>query len=133
MTNFEDVFSVLFTILVLAFVIGKKAGKGFSRTKSFRTPSVKHVRIPQVKDKISASKYVSTPAPSSEGRFKDAPIFMEDRANDWLARQLREEQRVLRRGETLDLGASHHVDCDARALKAMHLFEHDDSVDDGEL
>lgn len=133
MINFEDVFSVVFTILIIAFVVGKKSGKRFSRTRSFRSPSMKHVRIPDLKDKISTSEYVSASAPSSEGKFKNAPIFMEDRANDWLARQLREEQRVLRRGETLDLGASHQADCDARSLKLSHLMAHDDSIDDGEL
>ena len=64
----------------------------------------------------------------------DSPFFrMEDRSNDWLARQMKEEQRILRRGDLRDLGAAHEASCDADDLKRRHLLEHDDSIDDGEL
>ena len=57
----------------------------------------------------------------------------DDRKNDWLARQMREEERILRRGDLMDLGASHAAVCDAEMLKKYHLYaEHDDSVDNGE-
>ena len=63
-----------------------------------------------------------------------AETFMkDDRKNDWLARQMREEERILRRGDLMDLGASHAAGCDAELLKKYHLYaEHDDSVDNGE-
>ena len=60
-------------------------------------------------------------------------FMKDDRKNDWLARQMREEEKILRRGDMLDLGASHAASCDADLLKRYHLFaEHDDSVDSGE-
>ncbi len=59
-------------------------------------------------------------------------MAMEDRSNDWLARQRREEARIARRGSLTDLGASHSANCDAGALKREHLLVHDDSVDTGE-
>ena len=60
-------------------------------------------------------------------------VFLEDRNNDWLARQLREEARIMRSADMLDLGAGHRDNCDADRLKRIHLFEHDDSIDNGEL
>ncbi len=66
-------------------------------------------------------------------RSSSLPRDMEDRSRDWLARQLREEQRVLARGDFWDLGAAHSKSCDARAVKQQHaLYEHDDSIDTGE-
>lgn len=60
-------------------------------------------------------------------------FMKDDRKNDWLARQMREEEKILRRGDMLDLGATHAASCDADLLKRYHLFaEHDDSVDSGE-
>ncbi len=59
-------------------------------------------------------------------------LLMEDRKNDWLARQMREEHRIKMRGDFWDLGAAHDKDCDARSLKNEHLLAHDDSVDNGE-
>ena len=57
----------------------------------------------------------------------------DDREHDWLARQMREEAKILRRGDMMDLGASHASACDADMLKKYHLYaEHDDSVDNGE-
>lgn len=69
-----------------------------------------------------------------EGASSLAETFMkDDRQHDWLARQMREEERILRRGDLMDLGASHAANCDAETLKRYHLFaEHDDSVDNGE-
>ena len=60
--------------------------------------------------------------------------LIEDRQHDWLARQLRAERRAWKSGEgLLDLGASHDASCDARAVKRLHLLQHDDSIDDGEM
>ncbi len=57
---------------------------------------------------------------------------LEDRNNDWLAHQIREERRIKMRGDFWDIGAAHDKNCDARALKREHVLEHDDSIDDGE-
>ena len=61
-------------------------------------------------------------------------ILMEDRRNDWLAKQLREEEKILRKGDFLDLGASHSKSCDANQLKLFHIQNCDtDDVDEGEI
>ena len=61
-------------------------------------------------------------------------ILQEDRKHDWLARQMREEQRILERGDLADLGAAHHKVCAADMLKLYHIGECDaDDIDNGEL
>jgi len=56
--------------------------------------------------------------------FKENDVLLEDRKNDWLAKQLREEAAILRRGDTMDLGAAHEKECDARKLKFQHILRH---------
>ncbi len=48
----------------------------------------------------------------------------DDRENDWLAKQLREEARIYRNGLGLDLGASHEQSCDAGLIKKAHHARH---------
>jgi hypothetical protein len=58
----------------------------------------------------------------------------ENRSNDWLAKQMRDEALASRRNG-LDLGGPHESGmCAADWLKESHqMWEHDDSIDDGEL
>ena len=59
-------------------------------------------------------------------------ILMEDRKNDWLAKQMREEEKILRKGDFLDLGAGHSKSCNAKELKLFHIENCDaDDIDDG--
>ena len=59
-------------------------------------------------------------------------VLMEDRNNDWLAKQIRDEQRVLMRGDMTDLGAVHDRACAADQLKMYHMNECDaDGIDNG--
>ena len=76
----------------------------------------------------------SAASPKAEAGGSLAETFMkDDREHDWLARQMREEAKILRRGDMMDLGASHASSCDADMLKKYHLYaEHDDSIDNGE-
>lgn len=59
-------------------------------------------------------------------------ILMEDRKNDWLAKQIREEEKILRKGDFLDLGAGHSKSCNAKELKLFHIENcNADDIDDG--
>ena len=61
-------------------------------------------------------------------------VLMEDRKNDWLARQMREEERILRRGDLMDLGAGHSRQCAADLLKMYHVESCDaNGIDNGEM
>ena len=56
--------------------------------------------------------------------IRDNGLLMEDRQNDWLARQMREEAAILRRGSLYDLGAAHDANCDAKEIKLFHVRHH---------
>jgi len=90
-----------------------KQGSGGRKAKSFSKPKV---TIGEQRPKETAASY----------RLHD------DRKNDWLARQIREEKRILRTGGLYDLGAVHEISCQAKSLKLAHIIEHDDSIDDAE-
>ena len=49
---------------------------------------------------------------------------LEDRSNDWLAQQLREEKAVLRRNDVFDFGALHQQQCAAEDLRNEHQGQH---------
>lgn len=54
---------------------------------------------------------------------KTQSVLFEDRKNDWLAKQFREEAALKRRAG-VDLGASHEVECAADDLKRSHIRRH---------
>ena len=57
-------------------------------------------------------------------------VLSEDRKHDWMARQLAEEERALRRNFS-DLGALHDASCAADDLKKSH--RHDNTIDSAEV
>lgn len=57
-------------------------------------------------------------------RLAETGVLLEDRKNDWLAKQLREEAAIYRRGSVYDLGAVHNVDCEADSIKRAHARRH---------
>ncbi len=87
------------------------------------------------RSKISAAGSVKIPRSaksSAKGSGLSAcSVLMEDRSNDWLAKQLREESRI-KKLSGLDLGASHSVACAADELKKFHIARHSDKIDTGE-
>ncbi|MBO4359832.1 MAG: hypothetical protein J5822_03030 [Eubacteriaceae bacterium] len=56
--------------------------------------------------------------------IRENGLLLEDRKNDWLAKQMREEAEIYRRGSLYDLGAAHEADCDARRIKLFHIRTH---------
>ena len=54
---------------------------------------------------------------------KTQSVLFEDRKNDWLAKQFREEAALKRRAG-VDLGASHEVECAADDLRRSHVRRH---------
>ena len=74
--------------------------------------------------KISAGKIEKSFGSRVTGSLGENAVLLEDRRNDWLAKQLREEAAIKRRGSVYDLGASHDVSCDADDLKKGHIKRH---------
>lgn len=144
---------IIFLIIAVVFFSGKKAG--FKSGGPAKAPSAVSYSFPAQKAVRAESKEQTDAPPerASESRSSELPVnktsfsklrseeavnamsvLIEDREHDWLARQLRQENRIKKRGEALlDLGAAHDASCDAREIKRLHILAHDDSIDDGEL
>ena len=137
----------LLPLLVILLVLSRvsKAAKN-QRSGNPQGDSNAWLQQRQQASRKTGGKLVKPLVPAASGRSKTlaspkaeaggtlAETFMkDDREHDWLARQIREEEKILRRGDMLDLGASHAASCDADVLKKYHLYaEHDDSIDRGE-
>ena len=135
-------------LIVIVFILTRLSKAAKSQQRSTGDPNAwlqqhqeQQARQSQVRQlkplkKGSGKSLFSQPAaaPKAEAGGTLAETFMkDDREHDWLARQMREEAKILRRGDMLDLGAAHEASCDADVLKKYHLYlEHDDSVDSGE-
>ena len=80
-------------------------------------------RVPAASS-YSANKNAAMFGQVKASRIGENNVLLEDRKNDWLAKQLREEAAILRRGSIYDLGASHEVSCDADKIKREHVKRH---------
>ncbi len=121
---------IIFLAILIKIFAALGVAKGVKSARQKKAP-----RLPRSSGKSAgAAEKLRRAAAKAEGKssLRESSIFLEDRENDWLARQMREEAKVLSRSDMLDLGARHDRDCDARALKRAHELEHDDSCDDGE-
>ncbi|MBR6025273.1 MAG: hypothetical protein IK069_00785 [Firmicutes bacterium] len=104
--------------------------------------AVKRKRDAQGGQRISRPAAASKPKPARQsfktlGKAEPKPLkesmaFMEDRRHDWLAQQLREEYRLAQKSDIFGTSLK-GKDGNARGLKMMHILEHDNSVDDGEI
>ncbi len=70
---------------------------------------------------FTASEYKSCNAQPE--MHVSSEFVKDDRKDDWLARQRREEERIAKRNG-LNLGADHHSGCDAQLLKDEHKSQH---------
>ena len=73
--------------------------------------------------KISASKIEKSFGSRVTGTLGENAVLLEDRRNDWLAQQLREEAASKRRFSS-DLGAAHEAECAADDLRRDHRKRH---------
>ncbi|MBR5741764.1 MAG: hypothetical protein IKX91_04335 [Firmicutes bacterium] len=91
------------------------------RAASYKSSS--YVPTSKAKDSTkSAAQRVMAGSPSS---IRNVDVLMEDRQNDWLAKQLREEARAAKRtSDMFELKMEHIEDCDARDLKETHARLH---------
>ena len=112
------VFWVLFIVLIL-----KKTGK-IGRNRIAGPSRIRRSARP-------AKETFQTVGAREPRPVRESLAFMEDRKHDWLAQQLREEQRIYLKNDIFGPAAK-GKDGSARALKMMHVLEHDDSIDDGE-
>ena len=67
-----------------------------------------------------SEKSLDAPA-AAKKRPLTSTTLRDDRKNDWMAKQLREEARIK---SSTDLGALHDVNCEAREIKERHAALH---------
>ena len=65
--------------------------------------------------KTDVERIIKEPHVNSEG----LRCSLEDRENDWLARQKREEEMIARRSDMFTLKMQHAADCDAEELRKV--------------
>ena len=87
--------------------------KTVKRTVPVKKAAPKYTNYRPHKDIISVSRDM--------GDAKGSSTLRDDRANDWLARQLREEHRAFKAtSEMFDLKIEHASHCDVRLLEQFH-------------
>ena len=72
----------------------------------------------------SSKKSSAMYGPLKSSRIRESSVLLEDRKNDWLAKQLKEEAAILKSGSIYDLGAAHEVVCEADRIKKDHIKRH---------
>jgi len=125
--------SVILVWLAFAVFIAVKNLKHIDFSKTVKTS--KRPKTSNSKPGASRVIQIYEEAPQKKNSENKASLIadmMEDRQRDWLARQIREEQRLLEKGDLLDLGARHSKSCSADEIRKAHAKEHDDSIDNGE-
>ena len=122
MAAFGSIIYVVILIFIVSSVIkrAKKAGGTLNNPvnparsvagKTARRTGITNYR--PHKDIISVSRDM--------GDAKGSSTLRDDRNNDWLARQLREEHRAFKMtSEMFDLKIEHASHCDARLLEQFH-------------
>ena len=117
--------SALIYLVIMGFIIysvikkAKKATGGSLVNNSQNTAAKATARRPRGytnyrphKDIISVSRDMGD---------KNSSVLRDDRSNDWLAKQLREEHRAFKlTSEMFDLKIEHASHCDARLLEQFH-------------
>lgn len=131
MNGFAPVlFAVIWIIFVSVFFKGAKNAKRSANVK--KPPEFTPTPVPRTVPREAKKKVSARPAKNYKGvSIKDSSnnMFLEDRNNDWLAKQIKEERKILSRSDMLDLGAAHEKACQADQLRRLHVLEHDDSID----
>ncbi len=112
-------------------VINQGSGQTFRNVPSSTYGTTNsQVRRLDAKKAINQDRYAAaSPVGSAYGQVKasrigESSVLLEDRKNDWLAKQLREEALIYRRGNGIDLGATHNVNCEADEIKRGHARRH---------
>lgn len=142
--------SVLYLFIILAFItfrikknnrgnggkISSKSGHGDKQTPGMQEilPEFKNMRdLKELQEEMQTSvfnkknikKGVNKHLYGSFGKRGINPQFLADDSENWLAYQLREEQKAKAiTDEMFNIKRAHEQNCDARLLKEMHAKEH---------
>ena len=111
----NDLFSVIVFIVVFVLILVKIAKKSNANAaqKSRAAKAARYTNYRPHKDIVSVSRDMSDKRGNS--------VLRDDKNNDWLARQLRDEHKAFKAtSEMFDLKIEHASHCDARLLEQYH-------------
>ncbi|MBO4889710.1 MAG: hypothetical protein J5574_01850 [Lachnospiraceae bacterium] len=121
--------SGLFTLVVTAvalYYLFRKIKENQSGGSKQGTSSGVHKAVPAQKRRVQGfTNYRPhkdiTSVSRDMGDSRNSSVLRDDKANDWLARQLREEHRAFKAtSEMFDLKIEHASHCDARLIEQFH-------------
>ncbi len=121
----SGLFALLVWVVVIWLIIRKviKSGSLGSNTKAASKPKGRtYTNYRPHKDIVSVSRDMGD---------KRSSVLCDDKNNDWLARQLRDEHRAFKAtSEMFDLKIEHASHCDARIMEQFHKRNCDASAVD---
>ena len=116
----SSLLSVVIMVGFFFFVITRSLKKNASSEQKSRfgragaeTPAKRYTNYKPHGDIVSVSRDM--------GDKKNSSVLRDDKANDWLAQQLRDEHKAFKAtSEMFDLKIEHASHCDARLLEQFH-------------
>ena len=122
MAGMGPIIVILWGVAVISSIAKAVAGS----RRSGRSSSGSSARRSYTPNNSGTPRMQSAPSQGREsaGSIRENGLLLEDRKNDWLAKQMREEAEIYRRGSLYDLGAAHEADCDAKRIKLFHARTH---------
>ena len=116
----SNLFSIVIVAVVFIAVIGKmKKNSGDAKKPQEQTRMAKRPARAQGFTNYRPHKDITSV--SRDMGDKNNSVLRDDKANDWLARQLREEHRAFKAtSDMFDLKIEHASHCDARLLEQFH-------------
>lgn len=92
-----------------------------ANSKPRRPARIRNINLSPARNEVTMDTFTDD---SPEHGLRASSVLREDRTNDWLARQIREETRILMRSEMYELKEAHAAFCEARELKESHKGLH---------
>ena len=119
----SSIFTLAFTGVVLYLIFKKLKAQNSSENQgsgTSRKPGSSQKRRPQGFTNYRPHKDI-TSVSRDVGDSRNSSVLRDDKTNDWLARQLREEHRAFKAtSEMFDLKIEHASHCDARLIEQFH-------------
>ena len=123
--------SVLFSILIWAIVIWLIIYKIIKKSTGTQTGSASSAAKSKARTYTNYRPHKDIVSVSRDMGDKRSSVLRDDKNNDWLARQLRDEHKAFKAtSEMFDLKIEHASHCDARIMEQFHRRNCDASGDD---
>lgn len=124
----DSIVSIIAVICIIVFVLKKKKEASPSQSKNTSSRTLSQAKPVQSSKNYSSSAYKSKPNARSKVVKAEVnhQMLLEDRENDWLAQQLRDEHKAFKLTKDMfNLKIEHASHCDAKYVKQFHQAQCD--------